>query len=122
LVKCRRIAVNFPSVLNWSNVVRVKGLTEHVEHVTEYRVSYRHGDTATSLANYGATNETVRGLHADAAHSPVTYLLCDFGHDCDGLAVEVEVHLHGVVDLGQRVGWELYVNHRSRNGDDPSSF
>ena len=51
-------------------------------------------------------------------HAAFADLLRDLGGDRDRLALELDVHLERVVDLGQRVGRELDVDDRSGDRDD----
>ena len=56
-----------------------------------------------------------RQIDADAA---LADLLRDLGGHRDRLALELDVHLERVVDLGQRVGRELDVDDRAVDRDD----
>ena len=122
LVERRRVAVDLPVVLDRSDVVGVEGLADHVEDVAEHRVADRHGDAPAGLAHHGAAHQSVGGLHAHAAHAALADLLGDLGDDGHGQAVEHDVHLDRVVDLGQRVRRELDVHHRSGDRDDASGL
>ena len=53
-----------------------------------------------------------------ARHAALADLLRDLGGDGDRLALELDVHLERVVDLGQRVGRELDVDDRAGDRDD----
>ena len=57
-------------------------------------------------------------LQADDPHAVVTDLLGHLGRDRDRLALELDVHLERVVDLGERVGRELHVDDGAGDGDD----
>ena len=98
----------------------VERLAEHVEHVAEHAVADRHRDAAAGVAHERAALETVGRAHADDADPAVADLLGDLGGDRDRLAVELDVELERGVDLGQRVGRELDVDHRSGDRDDAS--
>ena len=118
----RRVAVDLPVVLDRADVVGVEGLADDVEDVTEYRVAHGHGDASPGLAHHGAAHESVGGLHAHAAHAALADLLGDLGGHGHRHAVEDDVHLDGVVDLGQRVRRELHVHHRSGDRDDATGL
>ncbi len=122
LVEGGRVAVDLPVVLDRSDVVGVEGLADDVEDVTEDGVADGHGDAASGLAHDGPAHESVGGLHAHAAHAALADLLGDFAGHGDGDAVDDDVHLDGVVDLGQRVRRELDVHDRSRDRDDATRF
>ena len=97
---------------------RLEWLADHVEDVSQHGVADGHGDAASTLVHDRASDQSVGWLHAHATNASVADLLGDLGHDRDGLAVEHDVHLHGVVDLGQRVRGELHVHHRSGDRHD----
>ena len=118
LVERRRVAVDLPVVVDLADVVGVERLADHVEHVAEHRVADRHRDAAAGVAHDGAADQAVGGLHADAAHPALADLLGDLGGTVIGRALELDVHLDGVVDLGQRVGRELDVDDRAGDRDD----
>ena len=86
----------------------------------EHGVADRHGDAPAGVAHRGSPDQAVGRLHADAAHPALADLLGHLGRDGDLGALELEVHLDGVVDLGQGVGWELDVDDRTGDGDDPA--
>ena len=91
---------------------------EHVEDVAQGGVSHRHGQTATEVAYRGAPVQPVGRLEAHAAHAALADLLGHLGGDGDLGPFEVEVHLDGHVDLGQRVGREFDVDDGPGDGDD----
>ena len=95
---------------------------DHVEDVSEDRVADRHRDAATRLAHHGAAHEAVGRLHAHAADATLADLLGHFAGHRDRGAVDDDVDLDGVVDLGQRVRRELHVHDRSGDRDDASRF
>jgi len=105
-------------IFDRADVVGVERLADHVKDVTEHGVADGHGDATTGLAHDGTTNETVGGLHAHAPHATLADLLGDLSGDRDRDAVEQDVHFDRVVDLGQRVRWELHVHHRTGDRDD----
>ena len=92
--------MDLPTVVDRPDVAGVERLAEHVEHVAEHRVAYGHGDAPAGVAHRGASHQAVRRLHADAADAAFTDLLGHLGGDGHVLALELEVHLHGEVDLG----------------------
>ena len=110
----RRVAVDLPVVLDLADVVGVEGLAEDVEHVAEDGLADRHRDAAAGLAHDGAAHEAVGRLHAHAPDAALADLLGHLAGDVTLLAVELEVHLHGVVDLRQGVGRELHVDDGAR--------
>ena len=120
LVEVRGVAVDLPPILDVGELrlLDVERLADHVEHVAQHAVAHRHGDAVTEVAHERAALEAVGGLEADGAHAAVADLLRDLGRDDDGLALEHGVHLDREVDLGQRVGRELDVDDRARDGDD----
>ena len=122
LVERRRVAVDLPVVVDRADVVGVERAAEHVEHVAEHGVADRHGDAPSGVAHDGAADEPVGRLHAHAAHPSLADLLGDLGGDGQVLAVELDVHLDGVVDLGQGVGRELHVDDGAGDGDDPAGL
>ena len=91
----------------------VERLADHVPHVAERAVADRHGDAAAEVAHDGAARQTVGGLQADRADAAFADLLRDLGGHDDLLALELDVDLERVVDLGQRVGRELDVDDRA---------
>ncbi len=112
--------MDVPALVDAVDFLHVEWLTEHIEHVTEHGVADRHGDASPSVADCGAAEQTVGWLHAHAAHPAFADLLGDLSGDGQRLAVELDIHLHGAVDLRQCVGWELGVDHRSGDSDDPT--
>ena len=88
--------------------------------MAEHGVAHRDRDAPAEVAHRRAPDEAVGRLQADAAHPAVADLLGHLGRDRGGLPVELEVHLDGVVDLGQGVGRELDVDDRAGDGDDPA--
>ena len=115
-----RLSVDVPVVVDLRQLVGgdVERLPEHVEHVAEDAVPDRHLQAVTEVAHLRAPAETVGGLHADGPHPVVADLLGDLGDDANGLALELDLHLDGVVDLRQSVGRELDVDDRAGDGDD----
>ena len=101
-----------------SIVVGVERLAQHVEHVAEHGVADRDRDATAEVAHRRAADEPVGLLHADAADPPVADLLGHLGRHGVRGAVELNVELDLVVDLGQGVRGELDVDHRSGDGDD----
>ncbi len=122
LVERGRVAVDLPVVFDRADVVGVEGLANHVKNVTEYRVADGHGDASARLAYYGATHESVGGLHAHATHAALADLLGHFAGHRDRHAVKDDVHLDGVIYLGQRVWRELHVHHRTGDRHDATSL
>ncbi len=118
LVEGGRAAVDLPVVLDRTDVVGVERLADDVEDVSQDGVPDGHGDPAAGLAHDGAAHEAVGRLHAHAADAALTDLLGDFAGHRDGGAVDDDVDLDGVVDLGQRVRRELHVHDRSGDRDD----
>ena len=114
------VAVDLPAVVDAGDLAQldVERLADHVPHVAERAVADRHLDAATGVAHDGAALQTVGGLHADDADAAVADLLRDLGGDGDRLALELDVHLERVVDLGQRVGRELDVDDGAGDRDD----
>ena len=98
------------------------GLAQHVEDVPEDDVAHRHRDAAAGVAHGRPPHQAVGRLHADAAHPPLADLLGHLGGDRDLAALEVQVDLDGVVDLGEGVGRELDVDDRTGDGDDAALF
>ena len=119
LVEGRGVAVDLPAVLDRADVVGVERLAEHVEDVAEGGVADGHGQAATQVAHRRAPVQAVGGLEADAADPALADLLGHLGGDGDLGALELEVHLDGHVDLGQRVRRELDVDDRPGDGDHP---
>ena len=115
-----RLPVDVPVVVDIRELVGgyVERLAEHVEHVAEDAVPDRHLQAVTEVAHLRAAAKTVGGLHADGPHPVVADLLGDLGDDANGLALELDLHLDGVVDLRQSVGRELDVDDRAGDGDD----
>ena len=121
LVEGGRVAVDLPPVVDSLGdrlAASVEGLAEHVEHVAEHAVADRHRDAVAEVPDGCAPLEAVGRLHADDAGAAVADLLRDLGGDGDRLPFELDVHLERGVDLGQRVGRELDVDHRSGDRDD----
>ena len=108
---------SMPSVTSPLDVER---LADHVPHVAERAVAHRHLDAVAGVAHDRAALQTVGRLQADDAHPAFTDLLRDLGRDGDRLALELDVHLERLVDLGQRVGRELGVDDRAVDRDDPT--
>ncbi len=119
LVEGRGAAVDLPALVDPLNRVRVERLPQHVEDVAEDGVADRDGDAAAEVAHRRAAYEPVRLLHADATDAPVTDLLGHLGRDGVRGAVELNVELDLVVDLGQGVRGKLDVDHRPGDGNDP---
>ena len=115
-----RLSVDVPVVVDLRQLVGgdVERLPEHVEHVAENAVPDRHLQAVTEVAHLRAPAKTVGGLHADGPHPVVADLLGHLGHDANGLALELDLHLDRMVDLGQGVGRELDVDDRAGDGDD----
>src|SRR5580700_4241491 len=62
--------------------------------------------------------QAVGRFQADDPHPTLTDLLGDLSGDGDGVALELDVELHGEVDLGNGVGGELDVDDGAGDGDD----
>ena len=120
LVEGRRAAVDLPVVVRLTDSVGVEGLAQHVEHVAEHGVAHRHRDPAAQVAHRRAAHQAVGLLHADAADPALADLLGHLGRHGVGRPIEVDVELDLVVDLGQGVGWELDVDHRSGDRNHPA--
>ena len=72
--------------------------------MAQHGVAHRDGDALSGVDDHGPPAETVGRLEADAAHPALADLLGDFGGDRDLLAVDVDLHGDGIVDLGQGAG------------------
>ena len=99
--------------------VDVERLADHVPHVAERAVADRHLDAVAGVAHERcrACRPSV-GFRQTTRHAAFTDLLRDLGGDRDLLALELDVHLERVVDLGQRVGRELHVDDGAVDRDD----
>jgi hypothetical protein len=122
LVEGRGAAVDLPAILSLADVVGVERAAEDVEDMAEHGVANRHGDARPGVSHGRTAHQSVGGLHADAAHPALADLLRDLRRHGQRGALELEVHLHRHVDLGQRVGRELHVDDRSGDGDDAALF
>ena len=118
----RRVAVDVPTLLDLTDVRRVEGLAQDVEDVAQHDIPDGHRDASSGVAHHSATDQPVGGLHAHATHSTLTDLLGHLTGHRDLGALEVEVHLHGHVDLRQRVRRELHVDDRASDGHDASGL
>src|SRR5450631_750808 len=98
----------------------VERLADDVEHMAKDAFTNRHGYASAGVPYEGPAPQAVGGLHADDASPALPDLLRNLGHDGDGRAFELGVHLHGMVDLRERVGRELDVDDRTGDRNDPS--
>ena len=64
-------------------------------------VAHRHRDRAAGVAHARAAREAVGRVHGDRADALVAQVLLHLEHEAVVVLVVVELHLEGVVDLGQ---------------------
>ena len=64
-------------------------------------VAHRHRDRAAGVAHARAAREAVGGVHGHRADALVAQVLLHLEHEAVVVLVVVELHLEGVVDLGQ---------------------
>src|SRR6266571_6938068 len=79
-------------------------------------VADRHRDRAASVSHRRAPDQAVGRLHRDGADDVVADVLRDFQGQRPHLVVQRDVHVQGVVDIGNLRGGELHVND---GADDP---
>src|SRR5690606_9625235 len=75
-------------VLNGATLV--DGLANHVHDATKSTVADRDHDGAASVNDGLATDETIGGLHGNAADGVVTEVLGDLEHHADLVALDLE--------------------------------
>ena len=106
--RCR--TVDRPALLGLDVAALVDRLAEQVEDASERVAPDRDGDRPAGVAHLGAAREAIGGVHRDRADAVVAEVLLHLEHERAGLvlvllvAVALQVHLEGVVDLGQLVG------------------
>ncbi|CAB4695902.1 unannotated protein [freshwater metagenome] len=103
-------------------IVAVEHLAPHVPDVAQGAVTDGHVDATAGVAHWCATGKAVGWLEANGANATVTELLSNFGEHGNGLAVDVDGELDGMVQLGQRASRELNVDHRAGNADNATVF
>ena len=111
--------MDFPTVVDVSEGVGVEYVAGDVEDVAEDAVADRDGDPVTEVAHHRTTLQAVGLAQADAAHPALSDLERNFGHDLAPLALELDVHLDRVIDIGEVLGRELDVDNRPGDRDDP---
>ena len=120
-VKRRRGAVDLPPIRDaFAQIGTVERLAEHVEDVAEHAVADRHADALAGVRHRHASGQSVGGLHRNDAHPVVADLLGHLAGDGDGCAFELDMHLDGGVDLGERPRRELRIDDRPGDGHDAS--
>jgi hypothetical protein len=98
-----RRAVDVPAVREVAKLLHahVEGLADDVPHVAEHPVADGHGDAPAGVDHGRTAAEAVGGLHADGPDAVLADVLGHLGGDHQVLALELDGHGDGVVDLRQ---------------------
>jgi len=96
----------------------VQALAQGVEDVTLDDVTDRDCHRPAGVGDVGATDQAVGGLNGDRAHHVVADVLRHFEGEPLGHALEVDVGLEGVVQLGHLIARELDVDDRPDHAYD----
>jgi hypothetical protein len=124
LLERRRLAVDRPALGRLDRAIReVHGLAEHVHHAAERRGADRHRDRRAGVDRLHAALHAVSRLHRDSPHAVLAEVLLDLDDHVDRLAtLAVRFDPDRVIDLRQVPAFELDVDHRSDDLDDPADL
>ncbi|CAB4607888.1 unannotated protein [freshwater metagenome] len=103
-------------------LIEVQYFAPCIPHVTQYFVTHWNAQSTTSVAHGSTATQTVSWLEANGADSSITKLLSNFGQDLNVFSVDAHGELECRVQFGERTPWELDVDNRTGNTDDPSVF
>ena len=109
-VKGRRFAVNRVMHGGGHRAALINRLTDHVQDSAQRAGAHRHGNASTRVNHFGATHQTVRGVHRDAAHGALTQMLRHF----QDKRLDADLQRQRVHDRGQ-LGGELNVHHGTKH-------
>ena len=122
-VERRRLAVDVPALVD--AVEHLAGRPSSGSPITFHTWPSVTSPTGTLmpwpvLRTGAPRGQAVGRLQRDDPHPAVADLLGDLAGDHGLDAFELDGHLDGGVDLGQRAAGELDVDHRAGDGDDPA--
>ena len=111
LVELRRRLVDDAPLLRLDGAALVDRPAQHVHHAPEHRGTDGHLDAVTGVADLHAPPQAVGGAHRDRAHDAVAQLLLDFERQALlGQRIVAFLDDQCVVDLRQRLAWELDID------------
>ena len=114
LLKLGGRAVDLPLFFGDGLRLVVNSFAEQVEDTAEGLLSDRDLDRRAGIHSLHASNEAVGGTHRNAAHDIVADMLSDLNDQL----LTVVVDLDGIKQIGQMVGVELDIKHRTDDCHD----
>ena len=89
----------------------VNGIAKNIEHTAQHALAYGYGDGGSGGGHFHPTAQALAGREHDAADRVAAHMLRYFHH----LALTVQLHLKGFLDLRQSAALEGHIYHRSHD-------